>query len=42
LIGSEDDVGWCWGDAGLLEVLIHDDDLRDRRFDKTYLRLCSS
>lgn len=41
-VSSEPDLGWRWGDAGVLEVLIDANDLVQRRFDRTYLRLCSS
>ncbi|MCC7539503.1 MAG: DUF1963 domain-containing protein [Deltaproteobacteria bacterium] len=42
LLGSAREVGMCWWDAGLLQFLVHDDDMRQRRFDGTYCCVSSS
>jgi uncharacterized protein YwqG len=38
-IGSDDQTGFSWGDRGNLYLLIRDQDLRARRFDKAWLGL---
>ena len=38
-IGSDDASGFTWGDMGNLYLLIRDQDLRARRFDKAWLGL---
>jgi hypothetical protein len=38
-IGSDDAAGFMWGDAGNLYLLIRDEDLRARDFDKAWLGL---
>ncbi len=38
-IGSDDQTGFMWGDAGNLYLLIRDQDLRARRFDRAWLGL---
>jgi uncharacterized protein YwqG len=38
-IGSDDQTGFMWGDSGNLYLLIRDQDLRARRFDKAWLGL---
>ena len=35
-LNSDDNPGMCWWDAGRLHFLIHRDDLRAARFDRTY------
>lgn len=42
LLGSAREVGMCWWDAGLLQFLVHDAELRLRRFDGTYCCVSSS
>lgn len=42
LLESHREVGMCWWDAGLLQFLIRDEDLRRRRFDRTYCCVASS
>ncbi|AKF03120.1 hypothetical protein DB32_000269 [Sandaracinus amylolyticus] len=42
LLASHHEVGMCWWDAGLLQFLVHHDDLDGRRFDRTYCCVSSS
>ncbi len=42
LLASEREVGMCWWDAGLLQFLVHEDDLRERLFVHTYCCVSSS
>ena len=39
---TDDDVGFCWWDAGVLHFFIRKDDLVAGRFDRTYCYLYSS
>ncbi|SFC56838.1 Uncharacterized protein YwqG [Bacillus sp. 491mf] len=39
---TDDDVGFCWWDAGVLHFFIRKEDLVARRFDRTYCSLYSS
>lgn len=39
---TDDDVGFCWWDAGVLHFFIRKDDLVAGRFDRTYCSLYSS
>jgi uncharacterized protein YwqG len=39
---TDDDVGFCWWDAGLLHFFIRKEDLIAGRFDRTYCSLYSS
>lgn len=39
---SLDEVNMCWWDAGYLEFLIDIEDLKEGRFDNTYLNLATS
>lgn len=41
-IESDDDVGFCWWDAGVLHFFIRKEDLLAGRFDRTYCSLYSS
>ncbi|MEK5233530.1 YwqG family protein [Lysinibacillus sp. FSL K6-0232] len=41
-LSSLDEVNMCWWDAGYLEFLIHFKDLKEARFDNTYLNLATS
>ena len=41
-IDSDDDVGFCWWDAGALQFFIRKEDLQAGRFDRTYCSLYSS
>lgn len=41
-LGSHQEAKMCWWDAGLLEFLIHEDDLANRDFSKIYCNLASS
>lgn len=41
-LSSLDAAGMCWWDAGFLEFLIDRNDLRQRRFDNTYVNLATS
>ncbi|MEI0738962.1 YwqG family protein [Paenibacillus sp. JTLBN-2024] len=41
-IDSDDDVGFCWWDAGALQFFIRKADLQAGRFDRTYCSLYSS
>ncbi|WP_010276647.1 YwqG family protein [Paenibacillus senegalensis] len=41
-LSSLDAVNMCWWDAGFLEFLIDRNDLKRRRFDRTYLNLATS
>ncbi len=36
-IGSDGRAGFMWGDSGNLQVLIRDEDLQERRFERTWL-----
>lgn len=36
---SEDELDWCWGDAGVLVLAIHEEDLLARRFERVAVRL---
>jgi uncharacterized protein YwqG len=39
---SDDDIGTCWSDAGLVHVLVCREDLAARRFDRVYSGIFSS
>ncbi|MCR8860504.1 MULTISPECIES: YwqG family protein [Bacillus] len=39
---SDDDVGFCWWDAGVLHFFIREEDLIAGRFDRTYCSVYSS
>lgn len=41
-LGSDDDVGFCWWDAGELQFFIRKEDLLAGNFDRTYCSLYSS
>ncbi len=41
-IDSDEDVGFCWWDAGVLQFFIRKEDLQAGRFDNTYCSLYSS
>ncbi|MEK8126652.1 YwqG family protein [Paenibacillus filicis] len=41
-LDSDDDVGFCWWDAGMLQFFIRREDLLAGRFDRTYCSLYSS
>ncbi|MDM5153188.1 YwqG family protein [Bacillus sp. DX1.1] len=41
-IGSIDEVGMCWWDAGDLEFLIDTNDLKNKNFSNTYAHICTS
>jgi hypothetical protein len=41
-IASHREVGMCWWDAGLVQLLVHADDLAAGRFDRTYCEIASS
>lgn len=42
LLASHREVEMCWWDAGLLQFLVHQDDLRARSFERTYCCVSSS
>ena len=42
LLGSEREADMCWWDAGLLQFLVRDEDLRAGRFEDTYCCVASS
>ena len=41
-IASHSGADMTWWDAGSLQLVIHEDDLRARRFDRTHLTVLSS
>ncbi|KAF6602400.1 DUF1963 domain-containing protein, partial [Paenibacillus sp. EKM208P] len=41
-VSSLDEVGMCWWDAGYLEFLIDQRDLKNLDFSKTYVNLATS
>ncbi|MGI2295987.1 YwqG family protein [Paenibacillus sp. GXUN7292] len=41
-LGSDNDIGFCWWDAGALQFYIRKEDLLAARFDRTYCSLYSS
>jgi len=41
-LGSSTETGFCWWDAGMLEFIIHEDDLKNQNFSNVYCNLATS